>query len=153
MTLAKSDLIDRYLEAVKFWLPKTQQNDILAELAEDLHSQIEEREAAIGHTLDESDVVALLKHRGSPLRVASGFIPERRLINPAMLPIYGLVLKIVLLWVLAPLFAIVFIGPVFNSAQPGRVLLQFFGEAWRAGFLVVGIVTVIFMLLDRYQAQ
>ena len=110
MSAKKTDLIERYLNAVKFWLPGEQQKDILAELAEDLQSQVEERESALGHQLDEDELAALLKRRGSPLRVASGYIPELRLINPAMLPLYWLVLKIVLLWVLAPLFAIVFIA-------------------------------------------
>lgn len=109
-----TDLLDRYLNAVKFWLPKAQQQDILAELAEDLRSQIEEREAALGHPLEEADLVAVLKQRGDPMRVASGYIPEHRLIDPSMLPVYRLVLKIVLLWVLAPLFAIVFIAPLFD---------------------------------------
>ena len=153
MPPTKDDLIDRYLHAVKFWLPKAQQQDLLAELAEDLHSQIEEREAALGHPLDEADLAAILKRRGSPTRVASGFIPEHRLISPAMLPVYKLVLRIVLLWVLAPLFVFIFLAPVFSSGHPGRALLEFFVEAWRAGFMVVGIVTVVFAAIDRYHAK
>jgi hypothetical protein len=153
MSAKKTDLIDRYLNAVKFWLPGKQQKDILAELAEDLHSQIEERESALGHPLEEAELVALLKQRGSPMRVASGFIPQHRLINPAMLPLYRMVLKIVLLPVLAPLFAIVFIAPVFDSARPGPALLSFLGEAVRALFFVIGMVTTIFALLDRYHTK
>ena len=42
-----TDLIDRYLHAVKFWLPKAQQADIVAEIGEDLQSLVEEREAAL----------------------------------------------------------------------------------------------------------
>ena len=39
------DLIDRYLQAVRFWLPKShRQEDLLAEFGEDLRSQIEEKE-------------------------------------------------------------------------------------------------------------
>lgn len=148
-----TDLIERYLEAMKFWLPRKQQEDILAELREDLRLQIEERESVLGHPLAEGDVVALLKQRGSPLRVASGYIQERRLFNPAMLPIYQLVIKIVLLWVLAPLFAIIFVAPILDSARPGAALLEFFSQAVRAGFMTVGIITVVFMLLDRYQDE
>jgi hypothetical protein len=138
---------------VKFWLPGKQQKDILAEIAEDLHSQIEDRESALGHPLEETDLVAILKQRGSPLRVASGYIPEHRLINPALLPLYRMVLKIVLLWVLAPVFAIVFIAPVFDSGRPGPALLLFFSEAFRALFFVIGVVTAVFALLDRYHAK
>ena len=38
------ELVDRYLQAVKFWLPRHQKDDILAELSADLQSQIEDRE-------------------------------------------------------------------------------------------------------------
>ncbi len=31
-----SDLIERYLQAVKFWLPKSDKRDIIQELSEDL---------------------------------------------------------------------------------------------------------------------
>jgi hypothetical protein len=151
--MTKTELIDRYLNAVKFWLPGKQQKDILAELAEDLQSQVEERESALGRPLDEADLVALLRRRGSPLRVASGYIPEQRLINPAMLPLYRLVLKIVLLWVLLPTFAIVFIAPIFDSANAALPLLRFFVEGTRALFFVIGIVTVAFALLDRYHTK
>ena len=145
-----TELINRYLNAVKFWLPNAQHQDILAELAEDLHSQIEEREQALGHPVGEDDVVAILKRRGSPMRVASGYLPSQRLIDPALLPVYRLVLKVTILWVLIPLFLIIFVGPMFTSAHEGRVLLTFLDTAVRSAFMVVGIVTTVFALADRY---
>ena len=153
MSATQTDLVDRYLYAVKFWLPKAQQEDILAELGEDLLSQIEEREAALGHALGDGEVVEILKRRGDPMKVAGGYLPERRLINPAVLPVYWLVLKVVLLWVLAPLFALLFAGPVLASARPWGTLLVCLVEYWRAAFMTVGMVTVAFVLLDRYQAH
>jgi len=153
MPATKSDLIDRYLHAVKFWLPKAQQEDIVAELGEDLLSQVEEREAALGHKLDEDELAAILKKRGSPMRVSSGYLPEQRLINPAMLPVYRLVLKIVLCWVFVPLFAFVFLGPVLTFARPWEMVLRCAVEYWRAAFMTVGMVTVVFALLDRYQVR
>ena len=59
MPQKKNDLLDRYLNAIKFWLPSGQQKDIIAEIAEDLHSQIDERETALGH-LDELGSVHLV---------------------------------------------------------------------------------------------
>jgi hypothetical protein len=32
-------LLERYLQAVKFWLPKEQKEDIIAELSEDIRSR------------------------------------------------------------------------------------------------------------------
>ena len=151
MSAIKTDLVDRYLYAVKFWLPKAQQEDIVAELREDLLSQVEAREAALGHSLDDDEVVEILKQRGDPMKVAGGYLPERRLINPAVLPVYWLVLKVVLLWVLAPLFALLFAGPVLASARPWGTLLVCLVEYWRAAFMTVGMVTVAFVLLNRYQ--
>lgn len=153
MTATSTDLLDRYLHAVKLWLPKAQQLDIVAELAEDLRSQVEEREASLGRPLGEDELALILKRRGSPLRVAAGYLPEQRLIHPAMVPVYRLVLWIVLLCVLAPICITVFIGPFFHSEHPARVLFLFAVEAWRSGFMTVGIVTVVFALFDRYHAR
>src|SRR5262245_42346979 len=117
--MTHTDLLDRYLNAVKLLLPRHQQTDIVTEIAQDLHAPVEDRESQLGRPLAEGDVVDLLKRRGSPVRVVSGYVPEQRLINPAMLPLYRLVLKIVLLWVLAPLFGIVFVRPLIESGHPG----------------------------------
>uniref|UniRef100_Q029Z7 Transmembrane protein n=1 Tax=Solibacter usitatus (strain Ellin6076) TaxID=234267 RepID=Q029Z7_SOLUE len=147
MPTSQDDLLDRYLHAVQFWLPKSQQRDIIAELAEDLHSQLAER------PLTDDEFVALLKKRGSPMRVAAGYLPEQRLINPALLPVYRLVLKIALLWSMLPLFVIVFAGPLLTSAHPADVILRFWTEAFRTVFTVIGIVTMVFALLDRYHVK
>jgi hypothetical protein len=147
MPTSQDDLLARYLHAVQFWLPKSQQRDIIAELAEDLHSQLAER------PLTDDEFVALLKKRGSPMQVAAGYLPDQRLINPAMMPVYRLVLKITLLWVLLPLLVIVFAGPLLTSAHPGEVIVSFLAEAWRTVFTVVGIVTVVFALFDHYNVR
>jgi hypothetical protein len=70
-----TELLDRYLHAVRFWLPKAQQQDIVAELSEDLNSQIEEKQAELGRKLNETEVDAILKQRGRPLLVANRYLP------------------------------------------------------------------------------
>lgn len=65
------ELLDRYLQAVRFWLPKSsRQEDLIAELGEDLRSQIEAKEAELGHPLDKEEIAAILKRCGSPMMVA-----------------------------------------------------------------------------------
>ena len=55
------ELVDRYLQAVRFWLPKTsRQQDLVAELGEDLRSQIEETEMEIGRPLDKKEIADTL---------------------------------------------------------------------------------------------
>ena len=54
------DWMERYLQAVKFALPKSQQEDITRELRDSILSQIEERESALGRALTEDEQLALL---------------------------------------------------------------------------------------------
>ena len=42
------EMIDRYLQAVKFALPQAQRDDIIKELRDSILSQIEEKEATLG---------------------------------------------------------------------------------------------------------
>ena len=42
------DLLRRYLDAVELWLPAKQKQDILAELSDDIRSEIEDREGELG---------------------------------------------------------------------------------------------------------
>src|SRR5215472_15930521 len=104
-----TELIDRYLQAVKFWLPRNENRDIIQEISEDLQSQIEEREAALGHKLGEDEVAAILKQRGRPILVAGRYLPQQHLIGPVLFPAYAFVLKIVGLCYLLP-WALVWVG-------------------------------------------
>jgi hypothetical protein len=151
------DPLDRYVRAVEAWLPREQRDDIVAELADDLRSEVEEREAALGRPLDEAELGALLERRGHPMWVAEGYLPAQSLIGPVLLPIYLQVLKVVM-----GLAAVVFLGLfvafrfVFPGVIPGLAGVGF-------GFLLprvlvvalayVGLITAIFALLERLQAR
>src|ERR1700738_488819 len=95
-------LLERYLQAVKFWLPKEQKEDIVAELSEDIHSQIDEKEAELGRKLNEGELESLLNKRGRPILVANRYLPQQHWIAPVLFPIYLLVLKIVMLCYVVP---------------------------------------------------
>ena len=67
------DLIDRYLSAVSFLLPKDQREDITAELRDALMTRREEKEAEVGRPLTRDEDAALLRAFGHPLDVAARF--------------------------------------------------------------------------------
>jgi len=115
------ELLNRYLQAVRFWLPRTQQQDIIAELSLDLHSQIEDKETELGRPVDEAELEAILRKCGSPILVASRYRRQTQLIEPALFPIYQFVLKVVLLWILVPVFVVI-IGPaiILPATPAGR---------------------------------
>jgi hypothetical protein len=153
------DLVERYLQAVRFWLPKQQKQDITAELSEDLYSEIEEKESSLGRKLTRQEVEAILKQRGRPVLVANRYQPQQYLIGPVLFPIYSFVLKMVALCYLIP-WVLVWIGLMTYSpsyrAEHGN-WFEAMGSAWSglwtAGFVAIGTVTLVFAILERVQSQ
>jgi hypothetical protein len=155
------ELLERYLQAVKFWLPRHQKQDIIAELSEDIHSEIDEKETELGRKLTEPEIETILKQRGRPMLVANRYLPQEHLIGPVLFPIYRLVLKIVLLCYLVPWMLIWFGLLFFNSGYlPGHTgeawtsaLASMWGSLWFATFVAAGTVTLIFAILERAQSK
>jgi hypothetical protein len=155
------ELVDRYLQAVKFWLPKEQKDDILAELSADIQSQIEDRESSLNRALTQSEIEDILKHRGRPSLVASRFRPQESLIGPVLYPIYVFCLKCALAGYLVPWsvlkLILLIVRPSFPDAQSiptwFNVLAQISGNLWNMAFVAAGTITLIFAILERVQVR
>ena len=145
------ELLNRYLHAVRFWLPKSQQEDIIAELGEDLRSKIEDREAELGRPLDEDGLAAILKQRGNPMLVAGNYLPQRSLIGPALFPIYQFILRLVIVWILPPIFILV-VGPatVLSGRDPSLALIETVWTLLMAAVFAFGVITLVFAAMERY---
>ena len=111
------ELLDRYLQAVKKYLPWERQDDIIAELRANLESQLEDRESELGRALTESEMKDWLKSIGPPIIVASRFQPQRYLIGPAIFPIYWLVLRIAIAWAFI-IYSVANIVKIFAGGTP-----------------------------------
>jgi hypothetical protein len=149
-----NELVDRYLQAVRFWLPKSErQEGLIAELGEDLRSQIDEKETELGRVLNENEVSAILRRCGAPMEVAGRLGPERYLIGPTLFPIYKFVLKLVLLWILVPVFLFI-VGPVnvARSGHWGSGVAATIGDLWWSLLINAGIITLVFAILERTRA-
>jgi hypothetical protein len=147
------ELLARYLQAVKFWLPAEQQDDIAAELAEDIRSQIEEREVQLGRELKEDEIEALLKQRGRPLVVAQQYLPQRDLISRMLLPAYWFVLKLVLLCYLGPWVAVWIGMNIFSSSYRAHHLglgaFADFDVLLANAVIAFTVVTIVFAVIER----
>src|SRR6202040_1400394 len=93
-------IVDRYLESVKDCLPKTEADDIIKELSENISSQIEDKEGELARPLRDGEKESILKQRGPPVLVASRYRQEQRnvsfgrqIIGPMLFPFYIRVLK------------------------------------------------------------
>jgi hypothetical protein len=149
------EIVDRYLQAVRFWLPKSQrQEDVLTELGDDLRSQIEEKESQLGRPLTKEEVSEILKRCGMPVIVAARLAPRRYLIGPTLFPIYAFVLKMVLLWILVPVFVFI-VGPATlatHSGKLGEAIGITVGNLWSGLFIAAGTITLVFAILERTAA-
>ena len=88
------ELLDRYLHALKTYLPKAQQRDIVAELSDNILSDVEEQEALLGRTLNRAEEVAVLRKYGHPLLAAGRYLPQQYLIGPGLYAYYWFALKV-----------------------------------------------------------
>ena len=151
------DLLERYLQAVKFWLPKEQKQDIIAELSEDIRSEIEEKESALERSLNEAELSDLLKKRGRPVFVANRYLPQEQLIGPVLFPIYRLVLKIVMACYLLPAVLVWILLMVFNSGYRAEhanfidALGSIWSTLWFSAFVAAAAITLIFAIVERVQ--
>lgn len=92
------ELLERYLQAVRKYLPLRRQDDIIAELRANMESQIEDRESELGRPLTQGEIDDFLRKMGHPMMVASRYQPQQYLIGPTLFPMYLWVLRIALLW-------------------------------------------------------
>ncbi|HEV2721581.1 MAG TPA: hypothetical protein VG323_16280, partial [Thermoanaerobaculia bacterium] len=143
------ELVDRYLQAVKFWLPREQQDDIARELSEDIFSEIEEEERGLGRIMTAAEVEGVLKRRGRPFVVANRYLPQRQLIGPLLFPMYTLVLKLiglvyVLPWIIVWTFLLAFV-----PSYRGHVARDL-GTLWSIAVQIFCVVTIIFALQEHY---
>ncbi len=143
-----TNMIDRYLHTVRFWLPDNgNADDIIAELREDLMSQID------GRDLSDDDLAALLKRRGEPSFVASQFGQHKPLIAAEWMPIYWFVVQLVVLRILVPVFVLL-IGPIEwlqtkGDANAVSFILRELGNLFVAQIFAAGAITTVFALLQR----
>lgn len=93
------EILDSYLKTVASALPLAQRDDIVRELSENIHSEIEDKESELGRPLTEAELEALIKRHGHPLLVASRYRQDQRsfsfgrqLIGPTLFGFYTKVL-------------------------------------------------------------
>jgi len=145
------ELVERYLQAVKFALPQAQRDDIIKELRDSIFSQVEEKESSFGRALNQDEVADLLKKMGSPTDLASRYGKPRQLIGPALFCLYWRVLQVAL-GIALLVHAAVSIG-MSATGKPFLdclgVLLNFPGAA----LTVFAWVTLVFAAMEFFGAK
>ena len=145
------ELIDRYLQAVKWMLPRKQQDDVVGELNDEILSRVEEQESFLGRPLTEDEQVELLKQLGHPMLVASRYRSQRYLINPTIFAIYWMVLRLILAVVLVAM-SIAAVAVAATGQGLGKALGILFQYPFAALSVFVWL-TAVFVVLDIIQIK
>ncbi len=144
------NVIDRYLLAVRAFLPRSAQRDIITELSEDLRSRVEEREASLGRPLTAAEQESLVRDLGHPALLAGRYGPRRHLIGPELFPFYWLVLRLALGVGIAVHAAVTF--AMFAAGRPDYGLRQLTVILPLVALIQFSVITIVFALLDGYGA-
>lgn len=146
------ELLDRYLNFIRFLLPRGKQQDIIEELSADLHAQIADKETELGRAPNSAELEAILKQCGHPLLVAARYQSEQALIGQPFYPLYLFALKMVQ-WVLFPLLLVVGAVLALFHVHPIAALIGSVGDAIAGAIYMVGLLTVVFVVLERLQTK
>lgn len=146
------ELLDRYLQAVSKHLPRTRQQDILAELRANLEAQLEDKESALGRPLSQGETEDWLRQIGSPMQVAARYLPQQSLIGPTVFPMYWFVLRTALMWALIIYTVVsallIALGQPDAPTIPAAIL-----RAPGVLFTVAAWVTLIFAVIEYLSAR
>jgi len=139
--MAANDLLDRYLYAVRRYLPAYHQDDLVAELSANLRSQMDDKQAQLGRPLTEDEQFDVVRRHGHPIVVAARYQPQHSLIGPEVFPFYWFTIKRVLPWVVGIWLLAAAVTTIFGSPE-----IQL-GHHIDVGHLIIGLFSAVFQFL------
>ncbi len=152
------ELLNAYVAEVGRRLPEKQRADIEREIRSMIEDTLEDESRTQGRAVDEDMLVNVLKRLGPPEKMAASYAPPQYLVGPALYPSYQLSLRLTLGIVLAigamgiAISAMLSAGFGANASAPLEALrgLGLGGLSLiNTGIQVLGLVTLIFMLIQR----
>ena len=146
------ELLERYLQAVRFFLPRRQQDQVAAEVSAALLAQIADLEKAIGRTLTDDERADVVRRYGHPLVVAGRYGDREHLVSPSLFPVF--------LGALSVAFALTFlitVGWALLSPAPARDPRSHLAGIFRSlpgrELMVFACTTLAFATVDRWQLR
>ena len=141
------NLLDRYLLAVKKYLPWKRQDDILAELKANLESQLEEKEGDLGRPLSRDEMQDWVKHLGPPMVMAGRYQPQQYLIGPTIFPMYWWVLRLACGWCLI-IYSVIKAVEILTHSPTGHAVIDaVLGAPWSL-IITAAWVTAVFAAIE-----
>ncbi len=141
--------LNRYIAAVKSYLPTRQRDDVGDELQSLLQERFEAEAEALGRDLTDEEHIQLLSELDHPMRAAAAYQSRKTLISEALFPLYKQVLKWVFLALLVANIVIATLNALPLAEWPLTQLLnQFFAQLGHMFVYAFAYVTLLFYALD-----
>lgn len=148
------DLLERYLQAVGKYLPEETRTETLRELRANLLDEMDARAESQGRTLEEGDVVAVLRAHGKPEAVALRYLPQRSLIGPAIYPFYLYTLRRAMpIWFFAYTLAKVVELADGRRVTFARALAEYGSGMIPAALAMIACITLVFVVIDKLRDE
>jgi hypothetical protein len=141
------DPFDRYIRVLRLFLPRAERHDIISELREEYCSQVADQERRRGRRLTDAERRAITRQFGHPLATAARYWRRQHLIGPAFFPFYWPAVATVL--VLNVVLHAVSAAVAFALRQSMTEVFSLADDLWPSTFMLIGIVTVVFAVLER----
>ncbi|MBW2623463.1 MAG: hypothetical protein JRD68_11210 [Deltaproteobacteria bacterium] len=141
--------LERYVAAVKRYLPSKIRDDVGEELLSLLEEKVEAAEETKGEPVKETEILAMLKSYGHPLQVASSYRSRQVLISETLFPLYKQVLKYIFLGSISLLLIVSLVSASgHNEWGQTRFFPDVFNGVWSATLQVIGLISLCFYFLD-----
>ncbi len=147
------DLVEEYLRVVGALLPRTQRDDIVAELRDTVLTRIEARESELGRALTPEEMEAILREIGHPLVVAARHRQgPQHVVGPTLYPYWAFAVKASVTVELG-LTALVFIASLIGGAYPPSAFGQAVGSGVTGAAVLIGVATAAAWLIERLEVR
>lgn len=149
------DYINRYVYAVGKHLPSQQREDIKKEIHTLIMDMVDERKERVGS--EKEAIQEVLLELGDPAQFAAQYHGKPNyVIGPSLIHSFIFVFKISMLGIgiglAVAFFAEAFFAETFTTSDQNivQLLIQYVGQFINAGLYTFGVVTAIFILIERY---
>jgi hypothetical protein len=139
-----TDLVDRYIDAIKRYLPARSREDVAAEIRSILEEKVEAVARHRGLPPSDDEIARVLREHGHPYEIALAYHPRKALVGERAYPLYRRALGISLAIYLLVAVALELLrleqhqGPWALSLVPD--FLGSVGSALLSGFLIITLV-------------
>ncbi len=143
-------LIDRYLAAVAAHLAKTQREDIVAELRDDIETRIEAKADALGRPLTDDEIEAVLREVGHPLMVAGRYRSgPQHVVGPELYPWWLFGVKVGLIVMVGVVLLGALISVLIGEVELGRAIGRAFQDVFTGAVMLIGLATAAAFIIER----